>query len=133
MNVIEEGKVFNVSFCHFKTILHKNQYNLTFTKIDKKNTYEVSLVPIAITHKKDKINFDKDLRLFVCNKIYHFMNEHNLNVYFNINSIGLENEFLLWKFVRWINAYPKVFKVDVEVNEKKDEAIRFFEFYISLD
>jgi uncharacterized protein with ACT and thioredoxin-like domain len=81
MNIIEEGEVFKVIFCHFKTRIHKNQYNLTFTKTEKKNTYEVSLVPLAITHKKDRIRFDKELRLFICNQIHDFMSKRNLNVY----------------------------------------------------
>ena len=32
MKIIEETTALGVPFCHFKTIIHSNHYNLTFTK-----------------------------------------------------------------------------------------------------
>ena len=36
MEIIEETTALGVPFCHFRTELKRNQYNLTFTKTEKK-------------------------------------------------------------------------------------------------
>ena len=130
MKIIEETTALGVHFCHFKTIIHSNHYNLTFTKGDTKNQYEVHLIPLHIKRKDNKIMFDKDLRNFVCGKIYNFIKEKNCQIYFSLNCVGLGNEYLLWKFIRWINCYKNKISIKSKVTESKDGTIRFFEFFI---
>ena len=131
MEIIEETVALGVPFCHFKTELHKNQYNLTFTKVEGKNMYEVHLIPLVINYVNEKIIFDKNMRKFICDKVLDFMHKNKCDIYFNINCIGLNNEFLVWKFIRWIQCsnHPKN-KIEVTVTEKNTASIRLFEFFI---
>ena len=131
MKIIEETTALGVQFCYFKTIKHSNKYNLTFTKGENKDQYEVHLIPLHIKRLDNKVLFDKDLRLFVCNKIYDFMLKNDCEIYFSLNSVGLGNEYLLWKFIRWIQSFHKKINVKSKVTISKDKTIRFFEFYIN--
>lgn len=45
MKIIEETTALGVPFCHFRTEVSRNQYNLTFTKTEEDNVYEVHLIP----------------------------------------------------------------------------------------
>ena len=47
MEIIEETTALGVPFCHFRTELKRNQYNLTFTKTEEENVYEVHLIPLV--------------------------------------------------------------------------------------
>ncbi len=131
MEIIEETKALGVLFCHFRTELNRNQYNLTFTKTEDENVYEVHLIPLVIHYQNGKIVFDKFMRDFICGKISEFIYKHKCNIYFNINCIGLSNEFLVWKFLRWIKSseYPSE-KINVKVTENNIDSIRLFEFSI---
>lgn len=132
MEIIEETTALGVPFCHFRTVQQRNQYNLTFTKTDDPNIYEVHLIPLHINYVKNKIVFDKAIRDFICKKVLDFMSKNQSDVYFNINCIGLNNEFLVWKFLRWIKSsnYPSN-KISVKVVENTSNSIRLFEFKIS--
>ena len=132
MKIVEETTALGVPFCHFKTTIHRNQYNLTFTKTNKKNTYEVHLIPLLILRNDGKVMFDNEIRKFVCDKIYDFMTQKRCSVYFNINCIGLGNEYLLWKFSRWIKYYDKKVNINSTVTQDYKNSIRFFEFTVSL-
>lgn len=131
MEIIEETTAFSVYFCHFKTKFKLNQYNLTFTKTDTLNLFEVHLVPLIIMSADGKIAFDRDMRNFVCGKVLDFMSTNKCDVYFNVNCIGLSNEFLVWKFLRWMKSsnYPSN-KFDVKITENTINSIRLFEFTI---
>lgn len=131
MEIIEETTALGVPFCHFRTNEKRNQYNLTFTKTEELNEYEIHLIPLIINYTKDKILFDKNMRSFLCSKITDFMNKHECDIYFSINCIGLGNEYLVWKFLRWIKIsnYPPN-KIEIKVTENPLDAIRFFEFRI---
>jgi hypothetical protein len=131
MITIEETTALGVTFCHFKTIRHSNIYNLTFTKGESKNQYEVHLVPVIIKRRDNRVLFDKDLRTFICGKIFDFMNKHNCEMYFSLNCVGLGNEYLLWKFIRWIKSFNHKVKIKTKVTVSKDKTIRFFEFFIN--
>jgi hypothetical protein len=131
MQIIEETTALGVPFCHFKTITHSNQYNITFTKGGSRNQYEVHLIPLNIKRSDNKVLFDKDLRTFVCDKIYDFINKNNCEVYFSLNCVGLGNEYLLWKFIRWIDSYKVKVTIKSKVTISKDNTIRFFEFHIT--
>ena len=131
MHIIEETTALGVPFCHFKTTLHSNQYNITFTKGENKNQYEVHLIPLHIKRSDNKVLFDRHLRSFVCNKIYDFIHQNNCEVYFSLNCVGLGNEYLLWKFIRWIDCYDKKVSIRSKVTESKDGSIRFFEFFLN--
>ena len=131
MEIIEETTALGVPFCHFRTEFKRNQYNLTFTKTEEENVYEVHLIPLVIHYEKGKIVYDKTMRDFICKKVLEFMGKHNCSVYFNINCIGLSNEFLVWKFLRWMkfSGYPSE-KFNVKVTENNVDSIRLFEFRI---
>lgn len=133
MEIIEETSALGVYFCHFRTEYNRNQYNLTFTKTEESNVYEVHLIPLLINDEKGKIAFDKSIRSFICGKVLDFMAKNNCNIYFNINCIGLNNEFLVWKFMRWIKTsnYPSA-KINVTVIENTQNSIRLFEFNVSI-
>lgn len=85
MEIIEETTALGVPFCHFRTELKRNQYNLTFTKTEEENVYEVHLIPLVIHYEKGKIVYDKTMRDFICRKVLDFMSNHKCNIYFNIN------------------------------------------------
>ena len=110
----------------------RNQYNLTFTKTDEIDVYEVHLIPLLIHYRQGKIVFDKDMRVFICNKVLDFMTKYQCDIYFNINCIGLNNEFLVWKFHPWIksSSYPSQ-KINVKIIENTLNSIRLFEFRVS--
>jgi hypothetical protein len=131
MEIIEETTALGVPFCHFRTSYKRNQYNLTFTKTEEENVYEVHLIPLVIHYEKGKIVYDKAMRIFVCEKVIEFMLKNKCDIYFNINCIGLGNEFLVWKFLRWMKSsnYPTE-KFDVKVTENTSDSIRLFEFKI---
>lgn len=131
MQIIEETTALGVPFCHFKTIIHSNQYNITFTKGAAKNQYEVHLIPLNIKRKDNKVLFDKDLRTFVCEKIHAFIKKNNCQIYFSLNCVGLGNEYLLWKFIRWIKSYNHNLPIKSNVTINDDNTIRFFEFFIN--
>lgn len=132
MEIIEETIALGVPFCHFRTVQQRNQYNLTFTKTEEPDVYEVHLIPLHINYKNHKIVFDKTMRDFICKKVLAFMSKNQSDIYFNINCIGLNNEFLVWKFLRWIQSsgYPSQ-KISVKVVENTSNSIRLFEFKIS--
>lgn len=132
MEIIEETTALGVPFCHFRTIQQRNQYNLTFTNTDEPNVYEVHLIPLHINYVNNKIVYDQTIRNFICNKVLDFMVKNKCDIYFNINCIGLNNEFLVWKFLRWIKSshYPSN-KISVKVVENTSNSIRLFEFKIS--
>lgn len=132
MEIIEETSALGVPFCHFRTGYNRNQYNLTFTRTDEIDLYEVHLIPLLIHYRKGKIVFDKDLRAFICDKVLEFMTKCQCDVYFSINCIGLNNEFLVWKFLRWIksSSYPSQ-KINVKIIENTLNSIRLFEFRVS--
>lgn len=66
MEIIEETTALGVPFCHFRTVYKRNQYNLTFTKAEEENVYEVHLIPLVIHYEKGKIVYDKTMRNFIC-------------------------------------------------------------------
>ena len=132
MDIIEETTALGVHFCHFRTLQSRNQYNLTYTKTDEINLYEIHLTPLVILDLNNKIIYDRDLRAFICNKVYQFMTENNFNVYFNINCIGLGNEFLVWKFLRWLRTFSNKINVEILITEDSLNSIRFFEFTVKL-
>jgi|GEM_PF-2064861 len=132
MDIIEETTALGVPFCHFRTISNRNQYNLTYTKTATENQYEVHLIPLVIHQVNGKTIYDKDLRRFVCNKLLDFMAKNRCSLYFNINCIGLSNEYLVWKFLRWIRQYKSHVICEVKITEDNSNSIRFFEFYISM-
>lgn len=130
MEIIEETTALGVPFCHFRTISQRNQYNLTYTKTDKPNVFEVHLIPLLIHDANGRISYDKDLREFICNKIFKFKQDHNCELYFNINCVGLSNEFLVWKFLRWLKYFNKKIVAEIKITEDIPNSIRFFEFNI---
>jgi hypothetical protein len=131
MEIIEETTALGVPFCHFRTELKRNQYNLTFTKTEEASVYEVHLIPLLIHYENGKIVYDKTMRDFICKKVLEFMSNHKCDIYFNINCIGLSNEFLVWKFLRWIKYSGHPFeKFNVKVTENNINSIRLFEFRI---
>lgn len=132
MQIIEETTALGVSFCHFKTIRFKNQYNLTFTKLERDDFYEVHLIPLVLSSEDGRSEYDRDLRKFVCDKIYQFMQEKECKIYFSINCIGISNEYLVWKFSRWIKCFHNPIKVTLNITEDLSKSIRFFEFEIAL-
>ena len=64
MEIIEETTALGVPFCHFRTEFKRNQYNLTFTKTEEENVYEVHLIPLVIHYEKGKIVYDKTKPFF---------------------------------------------------------------------
>ncbi len=132
MDIIEETVALGVSFCHFKTLTRRNQYNLTYTKTGNINEYEVHLIPLHINYRKGKIVYDMAMRNFICQKVYDFMLKNNCQIYFNINCIGLNNEFLVWKFIRWLKFNTLGVKAEVKITEDTSDSIRFFEFFIKM-
>lgn len=132
MEIIEETTALGVPFCHFRTDKHKNQYNLTFTKTEESDVHEVHLIPLCINYKNGKIVFDKTMRDFICGKVIEFMTKNQTDVYFNINCIGLNNEFLVWKFLRWIKSsgHPHQ-KINIKITTNISNSIRLFEFKIT--
>lgn len=129
MEIIEETIALGIPFCHFRTLTHKNQYNLTFTKKD--DLYEVHLVPLIVSCDKGRVLYDKDLRNFVCDKVFEFMQKNKCKLYFSINCIGKENERLVWKILRWIRFFKHQPQIQVFITEDTSSSIRFFEFYIN--
>ncbi len=132
MDIIEETVALGVPFCHFRTLSQRNQYNLTYTKTEKENVFEVHLIPLVIHEVGGKIVYDKDLRNFICNKVFQFMHANSCELYFNINCVGLSNEYLVWKFLRWLKYFNKHIKAEIKITEDTSNSIRFFEFKISL-
>lgn len=130
MDIIEETVALGVPFCHFKTNVNRNQYNLTYTKTERPNEYEVHLIPLNIMHPTGKILFDKEMRNFICNKVHQFMLKNNCEIYFNVNCIGLNNEFLVWKFLRWLRCSTLTATTEVKITEDNTHSIRLFEFFI---
>ena len=131
MDIIEETTALGVPFCHFRTIVKRNQYNLTYTKTETANQYEVHLIPLVIHQVNGKTIYDKDLRCFVCDKLLDFMVNNECSLYFNINCIGLSNEYLVWKFLRWLRLYKEKINCEVKITEDNSNSIRFFEFFIN--
>ena len=134
MQIIEEKEVYDGLFlCHFKTEIHSNQYNLTFTKVEENNTFTLHLIPIFYNRIDNKLLFDKDLRIFVCNTIYNFAKKNKCYVHFSLNITTIQDESLLYKFIRWINCFNKNFNVKSKVTISDDNNIRFFEFYLNTN
>lgn len=135
MQILEEDYDVLVDFCHFRTYLHRNVYNLTFTKLDASNIYEIHLLPCLILAKDNVVRYDPDLRTFICSKIRQFMVDKGCSVYFSINSVG-NNKALFWKFLRWIRCHNRLNNNEISIKfnvvDRPEFDIRFFEITLSL-
>ena len=59
------------------------------------------------------------------------MNKQNCEMYFSLNCVGLGNEYLLWKFIRWMKSFNHPVKIKSNITISKNKDIRFFEFFIN--